>query len=242
MSSTCFTEMPVTFAVMYGCTPKVMDDTIKWLQLLTGPTFHPLILPMVFMELERKRLCNALDRMRTNLSKGILMLENKINLGKQTADGKTGEKAIEEVTKRDFESFKDWLSVSSLDNGFQSFKTQLECMIKHSASLPNTAFSEFGCNIYSQRETGDRIESRLYEMFNEIESKSRRCRGLLGGITLSTQMVSLLASSPSLSYERENIVKPILTVLFVGIQLLYEAGYVLQHRYRKVKHRHRICS
>lgn len=61
LSTTCFTDVPITFAVIYGCTDRVMQDTTTWLERCEGSALHPLVLPMIFAEHERKRLFNAVD-------------------------------------------------------------------------------------------------------------------------------------------------------------------------------------
>lgn len=52
---------------MYGCTDAIMKDTETWLIRCHASVFHPLVLPMIFAEHERKRFLNEIDRISTEL-------------------------------------------------------------------------------------------------------------------------------------------------------------------------------
>ncbi|RYO83268.1 hypothetical protein DL766_002145 [Monosporascus sp. MC13-8B] len=187
MSTTCFTGKHITFAVMYGCTESVMQDTMMWLKRLKGSgkisAFHPLILPMVFAEFERKRLLNMLDRQGSHLNQRIIDMENKLT-GRLYGDDRN-------ITERDCETTKLWVDVSRLQNGLQSLKAELMSMIDHLDTLSKNELGpgENGSDNHSrEREAGSAIRSRLLEMVTEFDSKIRHCEGLLGGIALATQM------------------------------------------------------
>ncbi|KAF6809281.1 hypothetical protein CMUS01_13720, partial [Colletotrichum musicola] len=192
MSVTSFVEQSTTYAVMYGCTGDVMDQTSSWLKRFSGQALHPLVMPMIFAELERKRLLNMLDTEQTVLSQRILNLENKFQ-GEASAAGslakaKSLEKAQEddESQAQDCESTKLWIDVSSLKNGLESLKAELEKMAIHSEELATTVL----VGHVDKRKTGERIEARLREMVAEINSKVRSCDSLLGGMALAAQMES----------------------------------------------------
>lgn len=200
MSVTSFIEHSTTYGVMYGCTEDVMGQTSKWLARFKGQALHPLIMPMIFAELERKRLLNMLDAEQTTLRQRILDLENKLR-GEARAGSplkaENFEKAQEDVMLRaqDCESTKLWIDVSSLRNGLESFKFELQKMISHLQELATTLLrplsedSQVGDQHVETRKTGARIEMRLREMISEIDSKVRSCDSLLGGMALAAQMV-----------------------------------------------------
>lgn len=167
-----------------------MRQTKIWLMGLKGPTFHPLVPPMIFAEFERKRLFNMLERKNTEVAQGILDMENKIKHDEQTAGKRLGPGLIQAITQKDCDSTKLWLSISKLKNGLESLKTQLASMSKHARMLSDTVFTEVEGEHDRQRESGARVDSRIQEIIAEIESKVRTCDGLLGGMTLSMQMVS----------------------------------------------------
>lgn len=191
MSVTSFVDQSTTYAVMYGCTEVVMDHASNWLGLFNGQALHPLIMPMVFAELERKRLVGMLDTEKTVLKQRILNLENKLR-GEASAAGtlakaKSLEKTQEDVDSQvqDCESTKLWIDVSSLKNGLESLNAELGKMVIHSRELATTVLAGHA----EKRKTGERIEARLREMVAEINSKVRSCDSLLGGMALAAQMV-----------------------------------------------------
>lgn len=198
MSVTSFVERSTTYAVMYGCTEKIMKLTSAWLQQFAGQALHPLVMPMIFAELERKRLLDMLDAEQTALRQRILDLENKLRGEVRTKEspGKTREKCLDKAQEdvllqvQDCESTKLWIDVSSLRNGLESLKAELERMAAHSRDLAETVLIEQA----EKRKTGNRIEARLHDMVAEINSKVRSCESLLGGMALSAQMVRTLSA------------------------------------------------
>lgn len=190
MSTTFLLDNSTTLAVMYGCTPEVMEGTVAWLKLLKGPSFHPLILPMIFAEFERGRLLEVFSLQNSEVHQKILAMENKLKEDERITDVISGVEVIQKITQRDCDSTKLWLSISRLKNGLESLKTQLESMIRHSKVLSDSIFTEADGGHEHQRASGIRIVARLEEMIAEIEGRVRTCDGLLGGMTLSMQMVS----------------------------------------------------
>lgn len=182
VSSTFMVNDSTTLAVMYGCTPGVMKRTKDWLKELKEPTFHPLTLPMIFAELERKRLLHAFSREDTEVSQRVLNMDSR----KQGIGW-----GMEEMTQRDCDSTRLWLRISRLKVGLGSLKIQLESMIRHSRNLSDTVFTQAGGEHKTQRASGDRIVDRLEEMIAEIEGKNQACDGLLGGMTLAMQIVRI---------------------------------------------------
>lgn len=175
-------------AAMYGCTPKIMKRVGAWLKLWQEPSLHPLLLPMLFMEFERKRLLDIFSLQETQVKQRILAMENRI---RSDAEKKVNVGAgVMEMAQSDCDSTKLWLSISKLKNGLESLKTQLEAMIRNSRMLSDTVFKEPEGEHKSQRESGAKIVARLEEMMAEFEGTVRTCDGLLGGLTLSIQMVS----------------------------------------------------
>lgn len=196
LSTTSFTDVPITFAAMYGCTEKVLEDTELWLKRCQGSAFHPLVLPMIFAEHERKRLLNAVDERSTELEERILELEKRVNTDtkkevKQHADK---EQARQTMTQRDCEAIGLWRSMSCLKNGLESLHAELGSMKTHLHKIPkcipgSLPRAEEGPEVH--------IDAKLEEMMAELQSKIRSCEGLLGSMTLATQMVPNVFSIPS---------------------------------------------
>ncbi|EQB57286.1 hypothetical protein CGLO_02604 [Colletotrichum gloeosporioides Cg-14] len=163
--------------------------------MFKGQALHPLVMPLIFVELERKRLFNFLEREQSALEKWILDLEHKLRLESQVP--RLGTNDVELASQsRDSQSTKLWIDVSSLRNGLESLRDQLVKMIQHSEVLATTVFKqpdEGSDEIDShseERTTGERIKTRLSEMLAEFDSKVRTCDSLLGGMALAAQMVS----------------------------------------------------
>lgn len=194
LSSTCFTDTPVTFAVMYGCTDKVIRDTKMWLERCKESASHPLVLPMLFAEHERKRLFDAIDEKSTKLEERILELEKRVKKDTKEEVEENGGKGQKRqpMTQRDCEAIDLWRSMSSLKNGLESLHTELGSMREHLHAMPKSITKH---NLDSEKfrspgqGPGVYIDARLKEMMAEFRSKIRGCEGLLGSMTLATQMV-----------------------------------------------------
>ncbi|KAK2001140.1 hypothetical protein LX36DRAFT_747129 [Colletotrichum falcatum] len=203
LSVTSFVECCTTYAVMYGCAARTIRFVPAILSKFQDQALHPLIMPMIFAELERKRLFDMLDRKQTLLEQRILDLENKLRgenqrgILEEAKNAGSAENAEITAQSRDCESTKLWIDVSSLKNGLESLKAQLVKMTEHSDELAATVFkppaagSAPGSDQYAEeRQTGERFAMRLREMITEFESKVRSCDSLLGGMALAAQMES----------------------------------------------------
>ncbi|KAK1960831.1 hypothetical protein LY78DRAFT_723805 [Colletotrichum sublineola] len=184
LSATSFVECGATYAVMYGCKAQTIDLVSRILRKFQDQALHPLLIPMVFAELERKRLFGMLDRKQTSLQQRILDLENKLRGESQSGilenakNAQSAENADITAQTRDCESTKLWIDVSSLKNGLESLKDQLVKMAEHSEELAATVFkpppaeSAPGTDQYAEeRKTGERFAIRLREMVTEFDSK-----------------------------------------------------------------------
>ncbi|KAJ4388150.1 hypothetical protein N0V93_008756 [Gnomoniopsis smithogilvyi] len=187
ISSTFMLDSSTTLAVMYGCTPRVMKRPEGWLKQLKGHDFHPMTFPIIFAELERDRLLDVFSLQNTQVHQRILHMETMI---KQDSMQEHYSLGIQEMTRKDCDSTKLWIEISTLKGGLGSFKTQLESMSRHSRMLSDTVFKGPDSTCISQRVAGDKIAARLEEMIAEIEGKIVACDGLLGGMTLSMKIES----------------------------------------------------
>ena len=195
MSITSFTNVPTIYATIYGCTPKVR----KWMKVYlmqikaSKQALHPLLLPMFFIEFERKRLFNLLERNKTKLNQRIIDMESKLRGEAATADEKSNADNVARV--KDCESTKLWITVSSLKNGLEGLKIQIMSLYDHSRELSRTLFRPQSdeADIHAeQRQTAELIEGRLREMLVEFDSKIRNYDSILGGMSMATQMVGLM--------------------------------------------------
>ncbi|KAF3766481.1 hypothetical protein M406DRAFT_356355 [Cryphonectria parasitica EP155] len=195
LSATCFTNKPVILAVAYGCTDDVLEDIEAWLERIKTSVFHRLVLPMLFAELERKRLLDAMEYKSTDLDQKILDLKNQLKNERTVSRSllaRNNEKRTEiKLTERDAEAVELWRSISQLKNGIQTLLALLESMNSHlkDSSKMRSNNDPHGAEVYPhEKESEMHIESRLDEMIAEINSKLRHCQGLLDGMALAMQM------------------------------------------------------
>ena len=190
MSVTCFPEKQINIGVMYGCTPSVMSYARIFLRSLEGvagqTAFHPMILPMVYAELERKRLLNVLEDNTTQLEQRILDIEKKLR--RRGKDRYEKGAPHSNPTARDCETTRLWVGASSLKNGLESLKAQFVSMSEHCHKLYYWQSSGERDFPRIDQEASDRIKNRLLEMSEELNTKVRHCEGVLGGTLLAGQL------------------------------------------------------
>ncbi|KAI1076088.1 hypothetical protein F5B20DRAFT_557464 [Whalleya microplaca] len=189
LSVTHFIDKPITFGVMYGCTKETFRKVRKWSAELDELAFHPLMLPMVFFELERKRMIDVVDEKEGDLRQRIIDIPGTLkDQGKEQSEKGVN---IQSSSERDCESIKLWIASSSLKNGLQSLKAQLLFMIEHSKALSEiipTSGQDEASQHHNKLEATELVQSRLEEMIAELDSKVRVCEGQLEGTTLTTSM------------------------------------------------------
>lgn len=203
LSTTCFTTIPVTYGVFYGCDKVIMRLIKSWLKMCGDSCFHPLILPMVFIELERKRLLDAGENKGSHLHQRVLDME--IRSKRQTKSGNK-EESPASVSVRDSETIQMLLSMNELKNGLEGLLIQLSSIRDH-LGKPSEIVLESGSEDGSDVGIcGMNIDLRLKEIMSELQSKLRSYKGLLDTMALATQMVRTLFFE-NLKGNTNNIVK-----------------------------------
>lgn len=180
---------------------------------------------MFFIEFERKRLFNLLERNKTRLNQRIIEMEAKLRGEAITPDEKRNADNIARV--KDCESTKLWITVSSLKNGVESLKVQITSLDEHSRDISRTVFrpQSDAANPYAEQlQTSELIEGRLKELLVEFDSKIRNCDSILGGMAMATQMVSSNETARG-SIERAN------SRQFTGMELLCKTRYQSKHHH-----------
>ncbi|KAK8086400.1 hypothetical protein PG994_001374 [Apiospora phragmitis] len=191
MSVTSFPDIPLTFGVMYGCTEVTMEFVLQYLDNTPRAALHPLMLPMMFVELERKRLIEALRTETAKLTQRIQKMETRLsNLAQQDGTPEKDDNDGDTMFKKDCQATKDWLLVSKLQNGVQSLITILDSMKTHSQEfqidVKVDASPAGNRQIYTHNT--EKFQTRLEEIEIELKSEVRNSNSLLGGMTLATQM------------------------------------------------------
>lgn len=153
---------------------------------------------MIFAELERKRLLNVMDEKATQLVARILDWEYRAERDMRTEmeqdPNLQARNAHDDHTmiERERGAIQLWLSISRLQNGLESMTAELSSMRDHLQTVrgPMPKQSPKGKGVEKMDpEPGIYIDARLKEIIAELRSKIRECEGLLGGMTLVTQMV-----------------------------------------------------
>ena len=195
LSVTWFPENQKSYGVLYGCPKQMLTHAKEFTDKIchSGTAFHPLLLPAIFIELERRRLFDSFDNKKSRIHTQIINMERRLVV-KEDSSVSSGdsEKGGAEDAAEGWEATKLWMEASSLNSGLESFRVQLEGMVEHSKWLSEKYFVpvEGGAHDYEEeRHVGRGIEGRLREIMNECESKGRSLETLLKGMSLATQMV-----------------------------------------------------
>ena len=172
---------------MYGSTPLIRTHFKDFLQRFaeSGRAIHPLLLPMMFAEMERKRFFTKHDAMRNTVKGWDLDIRAKLNF--ELANYENTESQIMAVEQ----STALWISLGRLRNGMISMKDPLRIMLQHSQLLNKTFFRPVRDNSYcKERSMTQSMEKRLEEMLVEFDGKIRDSDATLGGLGFTAQTVS----------------------------------------------------
>ncbi|KAI0521587.1 hypothetical protein F5B22DRAFT_544144 [Xylaria bambusicola] len=202
LSLTHFPQKKMTFAVFYGCTEEARGYITSWLEYAEGSAFDPLFLPMIYADRERRRIVSKLDTKGGNLRKRIIEMETRLGQdgSRESEQSSNSEKesSNRNITQRECDAVNLWVDVSSLENGLESLKTELNSMLATSKKpLENEilGYDLLGPDSYhpdniSHRHSHDSIQARLHDMIVEISSIVRRTSSLLVAMSLATQTES----------------------------------------------------
>jgi hypothetical protein len=93
-----------------------------------------------------------------------------------------------------------WIKISHLKNGLENWKTQLRKMVEHTRELEDTDFG-IRCDVQTDawiwrrdalRECGTRLRERLQDLMDEYDDFIRECDHIMAGMSLATQLVTIL--------------------------------------------------
>ncbi|KAI0162276.1 hypothetical protein GGR57DRAFT_517627 [Xylariaceae sp. FL1272] len=198
LSVTHFPQASKTFAVFYGCAGTARSDLVDGFLFSKAFMSDPLLLPMTFVEFERKRLMDTLDLKRGELRQRILDMNNRLkedgvrdSLSSRSSDSEQSGSDI--ITQRECDAVNLWVDVSTLKNGLQSFNKQLELMAEASKN-PLERSSIFKEQTYEEDEllqhSSSSIQARLHDIIVEIDSNIKIAESLLGGMSQAAQAES----------------------------------------------------
>lgn len=157
--------------------------------------FHPLILPGIFAELERRRINEIVESTIDDIEGAILELDSGLATKYISSDD-------EESGGTRYVRRTVWLNTTFLRSRLQIWRTQLQKMIEHvdelSAMDPHSPIKLFTSNdelisnleIHSQlQKTGFLIKDRLKSLLEEYDEKIEECNMRVAGMTIATQWV-----------------------------------------------------
>ncbi|KAI1424893.1 hypothetical protein F5Y12DRAFT_785012 [Xylaria sp. FL1777] len=182
-----------THAVMYGCDSETTEDIIKRLSSSDLSELHPMVLVVLFAELERDRL----DRLvRNKISRLIQQIVGIADNNNYALDDKN----LSSLSPSLATSIKDWLEMGDLRNGLQAFKRKMRDMIEHMDELQDMLLdprsnSRYGFatdldpeTLRGLEDTGAKIKERLKHLVDEFDEHIQKCATIIDGVGLASQL------------------------------------------------------
>lgn len=214
LTATHFPQYGLTFAILFGCPLSIEAEVIQRLSKARAGASHPLVLPGIFAELERRRHVAIVERVIDQVESRIYELDFASNSTAALVDQKRDQTHLE---KRE-----DFLDFSYLRNGLISWKNQLQKMVRHGSSLDGHSIQDREliptCPVHVELQTilprhqslssvdiastarasershqlrkmNRKILERLEHIIEEYDDKIRDCTMRLDGMAMSTQWV-----------------------------------------------------
>ncbi|KAI0505640.1 hypothetical protein F5B22DRAFT_516044 [Xylaria bambusicola] len=183
-----------THAVMYGCDAETTEEIVRRLSGSDLPSLHPMVLVVLFAELERDRLDRLVRNKISRLIQQIIRISDNNNFT-QTTDDKT----MPPLSPSLATSIKDWLEMGDLRNGLQAFKRKMCDMTEHIDEFqdrllnPKRDKSGFAASLDPDtleglRETGTKMKERLKHLIDEFDEHIRKCANIIEGVGLASQL------------------------------------------------------
>lgn len=168
---------------MFGCTAAVERNVLNRLAGAKDRGFHPLLLPGIFVELERDRMVEVVETTIDRIEETIYELDTG-ETSYEAAEGEhlAGPRHVRRTV---------WLNVTFLRNRLRISKTQFLKMIEHLDQL-------FGMELFEMPESGSNglmtrtgrlIKDRLRAIVEEFDEMIDDCSMRVDGMTIATQWV-----------------------------------------------------
>lgn len=212
LTATHIPSWNLTFAVVFGCTLSVEQVIIRRLKGAVSEASHPLIMPGIFVELERVRHLQIVGKSTGAIEKRITSLaytsEEMEAIGSYQRDKDNQEKR------------EQWLDTTFLRNNLASWNMQLKTMenyvdelIDETSPQRHSAYpsanirrkgkqKEVDFNKLRLKRLSIKIRNRLSDIIKEYEDKIRDCTMRVDGMAMATQWVSF--PSPSCSILKQD--------------------------------------
>lgn len=198
LSVTYSHENKSTKAVLYGCTESTRDAIIRRLNKCNYVVYHPLAVPALFCDIERKRQFGLVGPITKKLSDRALKIAKPLRPGSPSLRFTRGNSTTSTQGAEAEEEPEDlmalWLEASDLKRGLQTWKHELRKLIAHADELAQDDLprgSEGSEDLEQRlfRDAGERIRQRLLELDGEYDQKIRQCTDIIDGMVLAAQLV-----------------------------------------------------
>ncbi|KAF5972431.1 hypothetical protein FCOIX_9350 [Fusarium coicis] len=146
VSATYFPNCRLTFAVMFGCPLSVEAEILTRLETATYEIWHPLLVPSMLVEIERRRHLPIIDGTLDEIEARFLELDEPESLRHITE----AEKLTRKEAKR-----SSWLDMLYLRNQLMSWNMCLEAFHEHIEQLSRTTFRDINIPSESEPQSSD---------------------------------------------------------------------------------------
>lgn len=199
-----------TRAVLYGCSDNNRALITKRLSRAVSSIYHPLAIPLLFCDIERKRHFDLINPIITKLvarARGISkppvsapIRSWKSVRSESSSSGQSGRFMVE--NPEDLMTL--WLEVNDLRRGMETWRQQLQKMMVHCEELmrPTSRRYLLVTTHDADSRAGHRIMARLGELEGEYDEKIRQCTNIIDGMVLAAQLVRFLLQQAPFLFQR----------------------------------------
>ena len=184
LTVTYLPQRNLTFAILFGCNASIEKEVLNRLASAKERGFHPLLLPGIFVELERDRMAEVVEVNINKIEETIYELDTGDTHYEST---ETGHPAGPRYMRRTV-----WLNVTFLRNRLRILKTQFLKLIEHAEELLVTSTAD---HELLMDHTGRLIRDRLRIIVEDLDDMIDDCSMRVDGMTIATQWVRFFFSN-----------------------------------------------
>ncbi|GAP91362.2 hypothetical protein SAMD00023353_6300010 [Rosellinia necatrix] len=182
-----------TDAIFYGCDAKTAEEIRKRLSTSDVSSLHPMVLVVLFAELERNRLDDLVRNKIMELFQQIVKISGKQY--NSTLDNEDLSSPFPPLSI----SIRHWLQMGELRNELRAFKRKMCDMMEHldefQTKFLNIEMKEESVSwsvdtdtLSNFEETGARMKERLKHLIDEFDELIWKCANIVDGVGLASQL------------------------------------------------------
>lgn len=205
LTATHIPSCNLTLAMVFGCSLSVERTIITRLMGAINEASHPLLMPGLFVELERTRYLEIIET-------SVGAIETRISTLAYTSQEMEA-MASSQRDKDNQEKRDQWLDTTYLRNSLTSWNEQLRAMEVHANELIDGQFplrngihsatkarrkekqTGWDSNRLRTKRVSIKIRNRISEIIKEYDDKIRDCTMRVDGMAMATQWVSFPSAS-----------------------------------------------